>query len=360
MIRLENLRIDRAIVHQIVEKQIGQDQATVNPRNSLITLNADVRALVNKRLIEAAGKESKAFELRIAQDGVGSFFECSADLCGNSDADFVESSKNVARLLARSQRRTKIPGGYLVVIGGTETGSNLRARLVIKAEPHEVLQYTTGKVDQLNLLKDVFLSPEQKLFKIGIIYEKAANNGAEVNERFGAFLYDDQFRQDDTPAAYFYRDFLGFDVSENAKIQTKKFFELTKSFIERNVNAREDRVAFISALRNEFVANQAATIDPLEFGVRLFENDVDVHDSYIREICEELPNAIVKDATLINSQLRRRQMSFTGKVSLVGPEETFDQHITIVDSEEELRELDPSSEDYTLIKIQGKPYTSNE
>src|SRR4051812_6317850 len=102
MIDLANLRINRAIIHNIVEKQRDQEYATVIARDSVINLSDPVKDLVKQRLIGSAGKQSKAFELKIAQDGAGSFFACSTDLCELDEENFIGASKEVARLLARS------------------------------------------------------------------------------------------------------------------------------------------------------------------------------------------------------------------------------------------------------------------
>ena len=85
-----------------------------------------------------------------------------------------------------------------------------------------------------------------------------------------------------------------------------------------------------------------------------------IRDSYIGDVCQELPFAIVKDNSLIKNRLSKRKIDFPSNINVVGPEESFDNRVLIIDSSEDLSALEATSQDYTILKIFGKPYSSNE
>ena len=158
-------------------------------------------------------KTSKAFELEIENTTGESFFSIASELHNQNNDNFIANTREIAGLLAKNQKRTSIPGGYLLIMDCIDNEAELPVCIVIKAEPHEALQFTNvGGHSQVSLLKQVFLSPSQKLYKIGILYAKSAIENDNKNDQYGCFLYDDQFRAESHPAEYFYKDFLGFTI----------------------------------------------------------------------------------------------------------------------------------------------------
>ncbi len=59
--------------------------------------------------------------------------------------------------------------------------------------------------------------------------------------------------------------------------------------------------AMLLALKTEFTLNQEATVNPLNFANLHMPSEDGVRDSYIADVCHELPFAIVKDNILIKS-----------------------------------------------------------
>ena len=266
MIDFNNLNVRRIIIHTINPKQDGQDSASVDFSSEISRIDANVLAIIKVRLIDAAGRNSKAFELEIENTSLDSFFDLSKNLNSLNDSDFIRATSGIADLLADCQRKTSIPGGYLLIMNCIDNITHLPVHIVIKAEPHEALQFSI--IDghtQVNVLQKVFLSPSQKLYKIGIIYSKTDEQLENINEQFGCFLYDDQFRTDTHPAEYFYKDFLGFSVGENAKIQSQRFFDKTEKFILTNIANTETKTNLLSVLKTEFSANENSTVNPTNF-----------------------------------------------------------------------------------------------
>lgn len=361
MINFNNINVNRLIIHTINAKQTGQDYSTIDPSNEILNVDPSVLNIIRNRLIEALGRNSKSFELEIENSDIGSFFSLALNLNLLHDQDFINKSIEISELLAESQRKTTIPGGYLLILDCVDNESNLSLSIVIKAEPHEALQYSNEDGHtQINLLNKVFLSPSQKLFKIGVLYKKSIEEVTSINESYGCILYDDQFRIDSHPAEYFYKDFLGFSIGSNAKIQTQRFYDKTRLFIINKVLDIDTKNGLLSVLKNELTVNLNDIINPYNFANEYLSNQEGLRDAYIIDVCQELPTSIIKENTLIKSKLDKRKIDFPSNINLSGPEAGFDNNVSIINNDFELENLECNNTNYTIIKINGKPYSNNE
>ena len=355
MINFNNLDIKRIMMHE-VEKRPNQEHATIVSENSLLALDKNAINLIIKRLTDAAGKKSKAFDLQIGNTTSGGFFDICKDLKNKNDNNFISDSIKIADLLAISQNRTNIPGGYLIVIDSQNSSNNKKVYIVIKAELHEALARTeSDNISRINIINDIFLSPSQKLYKIGIIYERDYSNEEEYpNNDFGAFLFDDQFRLDANPAEYFYKSFLGFSASTNSKIQSKKFYTDTSSFIKNNIINYERQSDLLHALKIEFTTNLDDLLSPSKFADRYFEGN-ELRDLFDSEVSNYLPTCILKDSTLLTNELKKKKIDFKDKIILSGPDGIFDINVQIISNELQLNDLSITNSEYTIVKILGKP-----
>ena len=210
--------------------------------------------------------------------------------------------------------------------------------------------------NQISVLKEVFLSPSQKLYKLGILFQKSENDSEEINDQYGCFLFDDQFRIDQNPAEYFHKTFLGFKTGNNSKIQSSRFFSKTQSFIQSNIKDPNQRDNLLITLKHQFTVTQSDLISPNQFANDYLPLYQGIRDLYISEVCSELPSSFVRDSSLLSHKLSNRKITFPSKVNLSGPEDQFDQAVSIVTSDEVLNSLDPESSSYTIIKISGQPF----
>jgi hypothetical protein len=339
--------------HKIDPKGSNMDHGLADLDQRLLQIDGSASNLLLKRISKAAQNPAKSFELEIENHSAGSFFDICRDMKNMDDDEFLKASQDLAYLLASCQKRNSIPGGYLIVIDAVDRLDNA-VYIAIKAELQEALRYEwTSKESTLRLLDDIFLSPGQKLFKIGIIFERLEEEYSYPNNEFGCFLYDEQFRIDSVPAEFFYKDFLGFSTFTNGKIQSKRFYEATSSFISNNfVEEPEKKSDLLKALKQEFMANPDEYVKPVDFANSYFDNP-EKQVYYNEEVAPYLPQAIAKDYSLIKGKLERKKLLFPNDILVSGPEKTFDFSVQIIRSKEELEELDFEKESFTLIKISG-------
>jgi hypothetical protein len=249
-----------------------------------------------------------------------------------------------------------IPGGFVIIIDAELTDSDFAVYVIIKAELHQALKFIQGEDghSQIELLDQIFLSPSQKLFKIGILYEKNLTQ-VDPNARFGCILFDDQFRVEGHPAEYFYKQFLGFSVDSNAKIQSRRFYDKTESFIKSNVADIDTKKDLLKVLKTEFTVNNNPVLTPSQFAETYFP-DRDIKDEFLSQVAEELPSSFVKNPVMIVNKLKKKNMDFPNNINIIGPDEHFDTHVSIIQNNEEFLALTPVDSTYTIVKINGKPF----
>jgi hypothetical protein len=350
------------ICHEIEAKQTGREHATVLRDNNLLDVDDSVQNLIKERLAKAAENPTKAFTLQIEDYVGGSCFTYCSTMKGQPNDVFIKNSQEIANLLAQCQTKNSIPGGNLIIIEALDKYDKA-VYLIVKAELQAALRYepqnNSGKI---NYFDDLFLSGEKKLYKFGIFYERSEVEKPEFddlnypNDHWGAFLYDASFNPDSKPAEYFYQDFLGFDISNNGKIQSKRFYTSTESFVKANVESAKEKEDLLKVLKSEFLNEDLAEerITPDDFAELYFHDD-EVKDLYKNEVVQYLPQTIEKDPSLIKSRIKKKKLVFPNSITIAGPDNTFDLNVKVVADDEELSELELNSPDYTLIKVLGNP-----
>lgn len=355
MINYYTLDVKRGAMHTIIEKKTGAEHkhATVDLEPSIFPIDDNLKKIIRKRLSDAAGRNSKSFELEVGSHGAGSFFDHVKDIKKLSDDEFFETSKKLAELLAQAQQSNSIPGGIFILLDCVYI-PNVSVYVIIKAEPDDAI--SKKKVDgktTIEVLNDIFLSNSQKLYKVGVIYERLDATKLHPNDKFTCYLFDEQFK--DRLATYFHDKFLGFSTSNNAKLQIENFFNRATSFI-LNTPAVTDKSTLIDALRQE-LKNEEKTITPYQFAEKYIDND-DIKALYKQSVSNGLPSTIEKDTVLIKGKLNNKSMIFPSTVKISANVEDFDKNVTVIDNVRDFENLRYDSQEYTIVKIKGKPFNN--
>jgi 37-kD nucleoid-associated bacterial protein len=356
-----DLDMNRIILHSIIAKEPGQESAQLQESTEIIPHDEHVVYTILERLTLAAEKKTKTFELSIGDHHESSFFGYAQELATCSNEEFISHSVKIGQILANAQISSRFPGGYLIVLDATTHNTGKKVAIVIKAEPQEALTFHENTI---HLLENVFLTPTQKFYKFGVIYELEDHQKADLpentsypNDAWGCILYDEQFRVDSKPAEYFYKDFLGFSTENNPLIQTKKFYDKTEDFVKRFVDDLDVKENIIASLSNDLSNEANSVIVPPTF-LESFELSPDTKEHYKSEIAENLPNEIEKDTRLISSNLNSKKLEFPSNIKLSGPKDSMEAQVEIIKSQEDLAKLSTLQSGYTIIKIAGKPYNT--
>lgn len=181
----------------------------------------------------------------------------------------------------------------------------------------------------LKFLKDLILTPQTKLYKIGAFVEMDSAADPFVTG-WKAMVYDDMMTPSNryNAAQYFYEGFLGCGFPESSARLTKNFHDLTKAFIRKLDVPEERKLDLNSALITYLKVDQAPTVGVAAFAQAYLEEPElrDAYSQYMQE--KEFPqNAVAKDLTDVAGELKQRKVMFANNIKLVAPADKFKEYI---------------------------------
>lgn len=349
-IQFANFRMNKIIIHQIFER--SDDREVIEPKyNSELThLDRDGLCALQERIITALGNNSHSIEMNVYNHAEGSTYQTLTKMLDDSTDVFIANSKQLARRLAEAQTSRKIPGGILVIFGGVIGPQSQRVIGVIKAEIHAGFTIDVTSTSMvLKFLSDLLLTPQQKLYKIGMLIETSSSaQPAELRQPgdFKVFIYDQNMTSAETSKAalYFYDSFLGCSIAPTNKKLTQDFYVHTKKYIDSMTVPDEDKVELNMALHSYVKTSLSNTISVSDFTDQYIQLEFrDEYNNYMES--NKFPSsAIIKDIEFIKNKLKTRKLKFSSNISISGPSENFTDLIEILGYEDRK----------TTIKIEGR------
>jgi hypothetical protein len=332
----QNLVIQRTIIHEIFTRTDAPTPVEPSYGTQVIQLEPDARDALQQRITAALGHASHGLEMSIRKTGAESIWAKVKQIVDapNDEAIFITVSQGIAANLADAQVSRSIPGGIVVVVYGKVGHPGIPFTCIIKAEPHAGFTRKVGTTGELMLefLKDLILTPQAKLYKIGAFVRNDANQTTAENPSGGwrGFIFDDLISAGNRQKAahYFYDTFLGLAFPSNSAWQTKQFHTLTKEFI-RSANVTEEiKSDLLGALTTYLKVDQGGTIQVNQFATS-YMNEAELRDAYATYMQgKDFPAAAIpKDISEVKSALRDRKVSFSNNIRLTGPVEQFQDRV---------------------------------
>lgn len=323
----ENLVVRRVVLHEVFKRR--HDGALVEPRvaEHLVNLPDDALDVFKERVVDAMGTASQSIEMEIAEAGTESAVAIAASILGIADDSFVTASAQFARKLAVAQMAKNLPGGKLVVFDGTVNAASHPFVAVIKAEKQN--GFREGRTS-LQFLKDLFLTPASKLYKIGFFVREDATQ-QELPAGWRAFIYDSHMTAANRGGAarYFYNLFLGCQIPKNSAFLTQAFFEQTREFIRALPVVPEERNDLLTSLYTYLKVDQSPTFRVHSFSTTYLPPNIQ-DDYYTFMLGKHFPmTAVPKDTRDIKRLLGKRRVKFSGSIELTAPPESFKDFIAI-------------------------------
>lgn len=332
----QNLTIQRTIIHEVFKRTDGPTPPEPRYATAAVELGTEARDALQQRITAALGHASHGVEMRIRRTGDESVWARAKQILNpaNDEASFVSASQAITAGLASAQTNRIIPGGVVVVVQGTAGYPPVPMTCVIKAEPHAgfTRKISQAGEPQLEFLRDLILTPQAKLYKIGafLIADAAAATAEQPAQGWRAFIFDDLITAGNkqTAAQYFYETFLGLGFPENSAWQTKQFHTLTKDFIRGANITEETKSDLLGALTTYLKVDQGATIQVDQFAESYMQAP-ELKDSYSTYMqSKNFPvEAIFKDISEVKNVLRDRKVTFSGNIRLTGPVEQFQDRV---------------------------------
>lgn len=341
MDKFENLQITKVIIHEVYKRELTGEIKRPFFNTECCTLGTQEIEFLRQRITGAMSSRSSAIFMEIDNDGENSIFQYIKSYWENSDSNdenFIALSKEITHRLTEAQVSKGIPGGVVVVLEGTVQEINKPFVAIIKAESQN--GFTLEKQDErrvLRFLRDLFLTPHQKLQKVGLFINNAVHGRKIMKTDIDAFVFDSNADSANTnKATYFYNNFLGLKYRSDSNVVTNKFFMSTKEFIQQcNEFSSTQKIDKISALISylKFEVNQFVNAN--EFADRIFENSP-LKRSYLDRLesegisCERFR----KDLSLADMHMKKRQIILDNKIKLFAPTDNFDDMVKITDNED--------------------------
>lgn len=327
----ENLKVERLIVHEVSKRTSdGPKDPTLSDHFEI--LNDEATSVFCSRLSDALGSASRSVEMTIGNSGDGSMFSLVCKLLSASEnSQFISLSQETGWMLVRAQTAMTIPGGLLMVFEGKVGAPARRYIGLLKAEPQTGFrQHITGGKSLLEFINKLFLTPDSKVYKIGIFVEKAVKSLSPQD--FACYLFDANISNKETAkaATYFYETFLGMTYLRSDAATTRKFIEVTRKFISKLDIAEEERIDISSALISYVRTDQSQVASVSEFAQKYLP-DPDLRDTY-EEFCRKnsLPeHSFTKNLSESKSLLRRRKVRIGNDVQLTAPADKFGDLVEI-------------------------------
>lgn len=336
----ENLTISRIVIHEIYKRTDERDIIPPTYGTRFVILDQEALDAFCDRINSAMGSAAKSMELDIIQTGPDSSITNAKFLVDADDALFIERTRTIADKLTNAQMRRDLPGGVLVVFTGTASHPAKRIVGMIKAETHNgfTRRISDGGAISLQFLKDLLLTPQTKLYKIGIFLQQDSQAVDPLPAGWRAFIYDDQISASNklTAAQYFYEGFLGCGFPETSARRTREFHDYTKEFIQKLDWSEDEKIDLHNALVTYLKVGQSATVQVSDFAHNYFPT-AEIQDEYIRYMTKrEFPQgAVVKDTSDILSVLKYRKVTFAGDIKLIVPADRFEElvRMRVIDGE---------------------------
>lgn len=332
-IDLSSMKIERVVVHTVHMRAARGLATRPTFAKNVFRLTGVPAASLQTRITEALGKSSHGVEVKLIEEDDQSFLQISADLLNCNDSDFLIKSQQLAIKLAKAQQTKDLPASKLFIATGKCGAPQKKYLLAIKAEMHDGF---TEDANSLAHFTELFLTPSQKLFKIGMLFEVVSSapddDGLYDNGNYAAHLFDHLLNTLETrlAAQYFYSGFLGAELIVSDKTLTKKFFESTKEFINSAPIDQPKKIELLEALRVDLRSN-SAVIHVETFAKTYLPKDL--REAYIESMDSIgfTRNAVTKDLKYINTKMKQKQkMRFEQEVEISAPADKLHKLVKVV------------------------------
>lgn len=326
----ENLNVSRIVMHEIFQRNTDK---TIRPpafSNELEILSPEAMGAFRLRMTDALSAQSQSIQMRIIKHGADSFLRMAESIINKSDEEFISGSKMIANKLVDSQSSRRIPSGVLIVFEGTVGTSEIPFIGAIKAETQAGFRRAqSGEKVVVEFLKNIFLTPAARLYKIGLMLFDDTTKPTPEGRR--AFVFDSNISisHREAAATYFYETFLGCALPNDGAYETVRFFDLTKDFVRKSDMETEKKRTILDSLYVFVRDEQEPTFTADQFGSRYLPAELQDDYANFLESKKFTSNAVVRDISQMGNRLRRRRLKFGGDIELLASPEALADKVEI-------------------------------
>lgn len=304
--KLDNLVLKRLTVHKIYGRSKTNETPYAGECKEMCKLGVDGMETLHKRIDSCLNHKSKFYELDLQEKGSDSFFDMQKPLIGSHGKTYLSIAQKIADKAADSHMNANIPDGLLLLVEATISGSH--SIIAVKAEKSNAFSVTGN---DLQLIKDIFLSSDKTLYKVGFFIKR--NSTGSDGKSYRYFVYDDSFSPSKGDLAhYFYNTFLGLSTEKNSKLLTSNLHRELTTFIQDHVDIR-DKFELMRTIDRAFLDSKRKNINASDFKSFFPEELNQLFESVIES---EFPNSFVKDNAIIKN-IETKRIALTPETILL-------------------------------------------
>lgn len=353
-----NITIEKIIAHEVIRRSELSTRTPVHS-NNLININDNAKRLIASRIMDVINPGSHCVDLTVDESSLrqGSSFDIITNMLNYDDRAFIKASKGLAGSLSNAQTAGSIKDGSAIFIKGNALNNAIPSRfiVIIKADPDKGLSQThSNNTITLEYVSNILLGESSRLIKVAIFIENnlvvqpLSNGQIRDSEDFSIKVFDHlmQNSTNGNAALYFHGTFLGCSIAENAAIQTKRFFDITRDFINEMDIEQNQKVEYYYDLIS-YIRSNDTVINPTDFARAVMPENQ--QDEFIRT-CEalDLGDSFSKNNDMIKNKLRRQSLKFSSDVTIIASPDTLSNSVQILKTEI----ID--GEEWTPLKIKGE------
>lgn len=323
---LTSLKITNAIVHDIPKHKINDFSVAPIFSQKESSLTPYLRLFFKDSIIKALGRD-RSFRICYDQSTDSPVNSHVSDII-KSDIDFVNQSIGIGQHLFNIQKGYNA-SGILFILKCNLSGNSVC--IIMKLERDGGAQLTLNPVTKsfdISLVENLMLTEKTKLFKISLLIERSdfkCNFDGEMMD------YQINIKQRKELSSFFVSDFLGCQPFEDPKVTTKKFYSITRTFIQSVVIDKIEQAKYIQDL-NSYLQKNNQQLNPREFSEDYFTSPQikDQYKSFLET--KHFPyKAFLKDLTLVKSKIEKFMVAFKNGIAIYGSKGNFQKNVNLIE-----------------------------
>lgn len=320
-----SLNIENLIIHEIIKQNLSEEKQPPIYSEIESPLDDEIRLFLKDRMTDTVGS-SKAHNIIFDDSSSSTVPDLIKSLFAEEfdSANFVESSKEIASHLNQIQTG-RSPGGFITIVNGKNLGQQIIGVLKIEREQGARLEQAERngkKTFEITSVKNLVLSQNTRLLKIGVFYQNL-DNGQIVGK-----ICDNQLTRKGEVASFFLNSFLGCKFMYDPSIQTKDFFRYSIQFIKEKIEDPITQNKYKLHLQS-YISNQERVINPRTFATTNLEvAHRQAYEDYLTEKGVGVAE-IIRDTSCIKTYIEKIALEFENGIQIIGNQQDFEEQVSI-------------------------------
>ena len=323
-IELSSIKIEKIIVHDIPKHKLNDYTNEPNYSEQESEVSDGLRLFFKDKVVAALSSD-KAFKICYDSNNPSPVSWQVSEVLRGKGKDLVNQSKAIAKHLFQIQVGSNAAGILLIMYGSVDKHKTC---MILKLERDQGAQLRLNpQTHSFNIqeVKDLMLTQKTKVFKVALFILRD-----NFKSKFDGLIMDYQInvKVKKEVSTYFIDKFLGCKAFEDPKVTTKKFYNLTRTFVD-TIDDQILKTKYIQDL-NSYIQMNNLSLNPKEFAddYMKLSSHKDGYKDYLESKNFKF-SSFPKDIQLIDSKVRKISIVFENDVSIIGNKGTFDKSVKL-------------------------------